>query len=541
MVGVSVIIIGIGVQVFLYVQSYTHYAPAPDGTYSEGIVGTMATLNPLYASSAPEVAASRLMFSSLYAYDKTGHLSPDLAERVTISPDGTKYVITLRHNAMWQDGQPLTSRDIAFTIDTIKKPASRVNSALAANWRDVTVETPDDYTVSFSLPAYASFMNALTFPVVPQHILGSIDPAALATASFSTNPVGSGPFQFRLLQSIDDVNGEKAVHMVTNKRYYGQTPLLSRFEIHNYSSTDSAAKALASSAVTAMVSLDASQLKGNVPHGYTTDAYPLNSAVYLIMNTTQPTLKDVKVRQAIQRAIDTAMIRSVAQNNVTEQHLPYVDSQVPGSPSAPTFDAAAANQLLDEAGWAKGTNGIRTKDGKPLELQLKTVKNPQYERVATEIATELHAVGIDVKTTAVDDRNRSANFVQTVLQSRDYDLLLYELTLGADPDEYAYWHSSQTGANGYNFANYSSAKADAALISARDRLDADLRNAKYITFAKQWLADAPAVGLFRQSLTYTHTARSSAVDHDAVLVAASDRFMNVERWTVNQQNIYNTP
>lgn len=538
---VGVIIMGLGVQVFLLADSYTQAAASADGTYSEGMVGTMSTLNPLYASSAPEVAASKLIFSSLYEYDQTGALSPDVAKNTAISADGKTYTVTLRDDVKWQDGRPLTANDVVFTINTIKNPATNATTLLASTWQDVSVKATGEYAVQFTLPVYAGFMQALTFPILPAHILQDINPANLTDAKFSLAPIGSGPFEFKLLQSVDDALGEKVIHMVANPNYYGPTPRLARFEIHNYASSSELNTALRTNEVTAVADIDSVAAKKNLPNGYQIQNYTIDDGVFLIFNTTQPDVKDVSVRQAIQQTLNIEDIRKAAGGNVPALDLPFIASQVPGAPHAQASNIKHARELLDAAGWKLNGAGQRVKDGTVLELQFKTISNPQYKRVAKAIVSQLAAVGIKVNLTVIDTSNRSSNFVQTVLQPRAYDMLLYELSVGADPDQYAYWHSSQTGIDGYNFANYNDPVADAALLTARDRLDPVLRTAKYTVFANQWLQDVPAVGLYQQTVTYVHTKKSTSINPSAKYVTTSDRYGNIANWSVGQQSVYKTP
>jgi len=105
---------------------------------------------------------------------------------------------------------------------------------------------------------------------------------------------------------------------------------------------------------------------------------------------------------------------------------------------------------------------------------------------------------------------------------------------------YAYWHSSQA-ASGLNFSNYKSSISDDALSSARSRIEPNLRNAKYITFANQWLADAPAIGLYQATMQYVHTKSIHALPKDFMLVSAADRYNDVRFWSVGDRMVYTTP
>lgn len=538
---VGVMILAVGAQFIWFQQSYQTTAPAPGGTYAEASLGPIDTLNPLYASSSAEIAASRLLFSSLFTYDSSGHLHGDLAESVQVDTTGTNYTVKLRPDVYWHDGELLTARDVAFTVNLIKNPETR--SPLRVNWSDVTVNAVDDATLQFHLPAvYAAFPNALTFSILPEHILASVAPGAIRENSFSRSPTGSGPFSFLLLQTVNADKQQKIVHMTAFAKYYGGAPQLNRFEIHSYDTQDAIAKALRSGEVNAAADLSGTDVTQIDTRNYVAISQPDDSGVYALLNTTSPILKDKTVRQALQLGTDTTAIRKALASNAQPLDLPFINGQLTGAdvPHAPASDATKAAAILDGAGW-KLSGGVRQKDGQKLALSVVTTKNPQYEKALENLAGQWRKLGVVVNTNVVDTSDPSTNFVQNVLQARNYDVLLYELFIGADPDVYAYWNSSQATSNGYNFSNYSNKIADDALASARSRLEPELRNAKYKTFARQWLDDAPAIGLYQPAVEYVYNKHVQSIDTSAVLVSPYDRYENVLSWTVNQKQVYKTP
>lgn len=538
---VSAIITVIGLQVGSSAQQYSAIASVSGGTYAEGVVGKLDTLNPLYASSGAEVAASRLLFSSLYDYDDTGNLRPSLARGLTIGNSGRLYTVTLREGVKWHDGADLTAEDVVFTIDTIKNPEARVRSSLATNWQSVEVRAASKYVVEFTLPAYAAFPHALTFPVVPKHILSRIATSAMQQSDFSRAPIGSGPFVYRLLQTADGVSAHRVLHLTANDTYYERAPRLSRFELHAYPDNAALVNAVKAHEVTAAVdaAMDEEAIQRS---GYQADTYPIDNGVYALMNTTNDIFRDQAVRKAIQQAIDTDKIRHVAGKGLARLDLPFITSQVEGAAAlaAPAADKTAADALLTKAGW-KVVNGVRTKGKQSLAFTITVPKNEQYERAAHEIASQLKDLSIRATITIIDTSLPRSNFIQDVLQARNYEMLVYELPIGADPDVFAYWHSSQRGAGGYNFTNYRSGVADAALMSARDVTAEQLRHAKYMVLAKQWLRDAPAVGLYQQAMSYIHNPGSNSMAEGTRLVSPSDRYGNLTFWTVDRAHVYKTP
>jgi len=537
---IGVMIVAVAVQFMWFQRSYQTTAAAEGGTYAEALLGPIDTLDPLYASSSAETAASRLMFSSLYNYDRTGHLRGDLAENIQTDPTGTLYTVKLRPGVQWHDGATLSAADVAFTINLIKNPETR--SSLRVNWQDVKVKAIDDLTIQFQLPAvYAAFPNALTFSVLPEHLLKDVAPGAVRENSFSRSPVGSGPFSFRLLQTADSKQ-HKIVQMSAFDKYYAGKPLLNRFEVHAYDSQESIIKALRTGQVNAAADLAGTDNSQIDTQSYAIANQPVNSGVYALLNNYSPILKDKVIRQALQLATDTATLRKNLSTQVPVLDSPFINGQIAGAdvPHPAPLDVKKASALLDQAGWVM-KDGVRMKGDQKLALTVTTTKNEQYEKALESLAGQWRKIGVVVNTNIVNTADPSVNFVQNILQARNYDVLLYELFIGADPDVYAYWHSSQIGANGYNFADYSNKSADDSLASARSRLEPDLRNIKYKAFAKQWMDDVPAIGLYQSVSEYVYNKHIHSVDDSIKLISAYDRYTNVLEWSVNQKSVYKTP
>jgi ABC-type transport system substrate-binding protein len=127
------------------------------------------------------------------------------------------------------------------------------------------------------------------------------------------------------------------------------------------------------------------------------------------------------------------------------------------------------------------------------------------------------------------------------LQPRDYDVLVYEIELGSDPDQFVYWHSSQKLVSGLNFSNYSNANVDEVLATARGKAEPALRQAKYKTFINEWINDAPAIGLIQSNLNYAVMNGTSVFSSKDVFVNQEARFNQLSDFSVNQASVYTTP
>ena len=138
------------------------------GTYVEGTVGTIKTLNPLYASNESELALSRIMFSSLFKMDNTGHLNTDLVKKYSISEDGKTYTLELKKNVKWHDGEVLKANDVVFTFNLMQNQEAR--TVLGSNWKNINkikVQSLGDEIVKFELPLkFTNFINSLKLETI---------------------------------------------------------------------------------------------------------------------------------------------------------------------------------------------------------------------------------------------------------------------------------------------------------------------------------------------------------------------------------------
>jgi peptide/nickel transport system substrate-binding protein len=537
-IAIGLLIGATGLQLVWYQQNYRTEAIPSSGTYAEAVLGPADTLDPLFASSSAEQSASSLLFSRLYNYDTSGHLGGDLASSMTIDTTGKIYTVKIRPDAKWHDGLKVSAKDVAFTVGLLQNPA--VHSTITV-WSNISVAVLDDETITFTLPAvYAAFAHALTFPILPEHILSKVEPNALRSDVFSDKPIGSGPFKLLFVQNVD-TTGHKIIHMERNSSYYKGSSKLDRFQLHVYSDRGAILRALSSAEVNAATDLTASDVNQVDTERYNINTAPIKSGVYALLNTSANSLKDKIVRQALQEGTDTVAIRNQLPSGAPELDLPFTTGQLSGDvPKAPSYNPEAAGKLLDEAGWILD-GSVRKKDGVELKLRVTTTKDNDYEHVLEVLAGQWRELGVVVDTVVLETSESTQGLVQNTLQQRDFDVLLYQLIIGADPDVYAYWHSSQVSSRGFNLSNYTSVISDDALSSARSRLEPGLRNAKYLTFARQWIADVPAIGLYQSTVHYVYSKNVTPFKSTNSLVTSIDRYEDVLYWSVGSQTVFKTP
>lgn len=529
------LLVGLGIyQIVTLPGYYQKVRPIPGGIYTEGIQGAFTNANPLYAVSPVDASVSHLIFSGLLTYDADNRLTGDLAEKWTFDETGKQLTVQLRSGLFWHDGKPLTAADVVFTYNAIQHPDAR--SPLAQSFKDVTVQAADARTVTFTLPSsLSSFPNSLTNGIVPKHLLSGIKPSELRSAQFNTvRPVGSGPFQWSSVTVTGETveSREERVTLSAFKRYHQGAPKLESFVIRTFRTAASLKKAMEKNELSAAVGIQAldPDLKAK------SYSFPLTAQTNIFLKTTHPKLGDKRVRQALAYATDRAAIIGALGYPAQAVRSPFLRGQIGYSAAylLPNNDTKEADRLLDEAGWQKNSTGVRTnKDKATLDIDLVFQDDPDQRVVVDEIERQWRNIGVGVKKIPLD-----ATTIDTeLISSHDYMMLLKGITVGADPDVFVYWHSSQYDPRlkvRLNLSEFNNKVADSSLETGRTRLDPAVRAVKYRPFLEQWKENVPAITLYQPRFLYV--ARSTVYNlQEQTLNTATDRYRNVHNWMVAEE------
>jgi len=525
---VLICLIGLGNQAFREFRLSQYLVPVSGGIYTEAAVGNVKVLNPILPDNSTSDDINRLIFSGLTQYNGQRQIVPDLATSWSISPDGKTYTFHLRKGVEWQDGVPFTADDVVFTLAAIQNPDTR--SPLAPSWQGVTATAPDPNTVVFSLPdPLSSFIDSTTVGILPRHILGSIDPQTMRENSFNQNPVGTGPFE---LQSFAPSANE--VSLVANPHTYTAKPRLDGVTFHIYGSSGDALAAYAKHQVNGVSRLDPSQLaEATQLQSLTVTSLSLPEEQILFFQQGDSLAGDATLRKILTRSLNRNEISQAATNG---QGLPLEQPLLPGQLGytdkyAPTpLTPKDAEAALNAAGWKLANNSkVRQRNGQKLDLTVVTLQGSELEVAAQEIAKQWAPIGVDLNINAVS----LTELEESYIRPRHYQLLLYGENIGADPDVYAYWDSSQKSDPGLNLSEYSSGVADTALETGRILTNPAERAVKYDRFLQAWDSDQPAAILYEPVYLYAQDQSVEGLDAHK-LVDPSDRFYNIENWTVRQ-------
>lgn len=530
-----VLIGGVVLQTRFLNDYYQVLKPASGGSYTEGIIGTFTNANPLYASGGVDGAVSKLIFSGLMKYDENNQLIGDLAEKWTVDETGIRYEVKIKDNLWWHDGVAITAADVIYTYQTIQNPDAK--SPLSSSWSGIKLEQKDDKTVVFTLPnTLSSFPYALTNGIVPKHLLEQFPVSQLRSVRFNTvGTVGSGPFKWDAVEvtGLTPETRQERIGMVANEKYHDGAPKLQRFTVVSYRNEEQLLDAFNNREVDAIVGL--SSVPDTVLENKTVREHniPLTGEVLVFLKTSHPILADVKVRQALVKASNPSEIVDGLDHPVIAARGPLLASHLGYDKALVQFptNVEEARQLLDSAGWVTGSDGIRIKGDQKLSFKLLAQATSEYNYVTRSLQKQWREVGVDVSVDQPSDRD-----LQEAVAQHGYDALLYGISLGIDPDVFAYWHSSQADPRAptrLNLSEYKSSVADRSLEAGRTRSDNAVRAAKYRPFLEAWRNDAPALVLYQPRFLYVTHGEVYGFN-PRTLNNATERFNSVEDWMVRE-------
>jgi peptide/nickel transport system substrate-binding protein len=470
-----------------------------------------ANLNPLFLhqdAASVEQQVARLSFEPFIEFDPAGREIPELLARVPtqsngdLSPDGRTIVYRLRPQVRWSDGVAVTSADVLFTLRAILDPRNPVPSHEGYDLID-RAEARGPHVVVFHLkhawaPAVDTLFSYGFRPqfVLPAHVLRAQVP--LAQAAFNGAPtVGDGPYRF-----VSWRRGESMLY-VANSRYWRGAPRAQRLDIR-----------IIPDPATNLVLLQSRELDWNLIapvqqdtlQSHTDIAYryvPTGVVAGLTLNLSHAPLNDVRVRRAIAMAIDRPGISrkiTLGRYPVTDAIQPRFSWAFDASVKEPQYDPAGADKLLDSAGWRRGSDGMRRKNGKAMTLLYVQFKDTATGvRVATAAQAMLHRRGIDVAMKSISGAQLFLPHTG-VLASGNYDLAYVPFTMGSDPDDSSILRCGAPS-NYMRYCNPQVDRLEAAAVMSPSRVD---RKMLYARIEHIVAADVPILYLFDANYIYAY-------------------------------------
>lgn len=470
-----------------------YYPPETGGTLVDAMIAEPSGLIAMIAGESAASAIAGNIFNTLLKYDKNLELEGDLVKSWDISADQKTITFHLKPDMKWSDGQPLTSADVLFTWQLVTDDHTR--TPYGADFKLVQkAETPDPLTfrVSYAQPYAPALDSWAGLQILPKHILQGQD---INTTAFARHPVGSSYYK------LDRWDTGERISLVRNPyATQGQARidrLVSRF-IPDVASQflELLADNIDSMGLNPIQYARIFPARPDLEKRIARYKELGNSYTYLGFNLRHKPFDDIRVRQAINYAIDKQeLIDGVLLGLGEPVSSPYKPGTRWTNPDLEPYpyDVAKAKTLLRQAGFDDHDgDGILDRNGKPLAFEILTNQNKQREMSAVLIQRRLREIGIDAQIRVLE----WASFVGRYIKTGDFDVVLLGWSLSLDPDQFSIWHSSQQAPGQFNFIGYSNPRVDQLLEQGRLELDPDKRMKIYHEFARILLEDSPIVYLY---------------------------------------------
>jgi peptide/nickel transport system substrate-binding protein len=521
--------------------------PATGGVYSEALVGSLGRLNPLLDWNNPaDRDVNRLLFSSLIRFDERGLPQTDLAESWGVNEEGTIYNFTIRSNAVWHDGEPVTSDDVIFTIELLKSDGSLFPQDIKELWRNVEVTKLNDTNLKFTIPEpFAPFLDYLTFGVLPKHVLEGVPPEGLDTAEFNLAPVGSGPYKFdHLILEGGQISG---VVLTSFDNFYAKKPFVPQVVFRYFPSSAVALDAYEQGDVLGISRISKDVLNEALAQpnlSVYTSRMPQISMVLLNLNNPEATfLQETEVRRALLLALNRQRMIS----NLLQGQAIVADGPIfPGSwayfngVEHLEYDPDQALSMLKSAGYVIPAEGgaVRAKEGKSLTFTMLHPEDELHTILAQTMQESWAQIGVQVNLQPVPyDR-----MVFDYLGPRSYQAALVDLNLARtpDPDPYPFWHQAEA-TGGQNYSQWDNRTASEYLEQARVNTDFDVRTRLYRNFQVMFAKEMPSLPLYYPVYSFGVDAQVLGVQV-APLSDISDRLALITNWyLVTRRALETTP
>jgi peptide/nickel transport system substrate-binding protein len=559
-------VISFGIAGSLFVVSRVIAVPVVGGTLTEALIGQPKYLNPLDAlANDVDRDLIRLIYSGLFRFEGADAV-PDLAESYSWSDDRKTLTVSLRKDARFHNGDPVTPEDVRFTFDSLENPDR--TSPLLPFFRGVKVAAVDDSTLTFTLDAPdAAFLTKLSVGILPSRLWQDIQATSARLSDLNLKPIGSGPYQVKSF-SRDSLGNIHSFSLERFDGYYGLKPYLKTLTFQFFGDRKEALDAFKADLVDALAfvsTADAIKLAGT---SRTHDLHlELPQETTAFFNVKDKTLSNPKVRQALALAVNRADLVSAFQGSAEAVTGPY-----PFAAASTTMeDLERARDMLTDAGWVVPSNGnvriwqppklppkpptVKKVKGKTVTVPVVPTSTPPLASggapVSTPSSTEL-TLTIDIPDdpdvqTAADALTRqwsllgvkvtvealpTDELVRLATRDRSTQVVLLNVLLGPEQDLFPFWWSGQVTDRGLNLSSFADRTLDDELQAAKRATSSDQLLAARQAITDTLNSKAPAVFLIRPFQHYLLNSKLQDVGDRQIAYNPAERFQDLMRWYV---------
>ncbi len=481
-----------------------------DNTFVVGTPEAKGVFNPIYYASAYDGNVVTMIFEGMIERDIEGAWQPALAESWEISEDGKTYTFKLKKDVVFSDGTPVTANDVAFTFKAIADPS--YDGRYQAVVQDIVgfdeyfggdenaftgIEVVDDHTIIFTFKeAIRTNISNFSLEIMPEHYYGFTYGDIAPLKEKMEEPVGAGPYKLAMFEP------KQFVKVTKNDKYFDAAAYKVENIVVKFVEQSTDQEEFLSGNIDFLPSvIQPEEIQMIRESGFADiHSYPRSGYGYLKFNTQSPLVSDMKVRQALQFAFDgQQFVEIMFQGLAVTQATPvsqvswaYTD-EIVNKLEKYDYNPAKANELLDEAGWAMGTDGIREKDGQKLILRIPAMPDHSILDILVPMLIEQYKViGVGVEVSYME-----FNSLLDLVYSEDgnFDLFFLATTIStADPDSlYTGYHSNFIGPGMNNTSRYANAKVDELLEKARRIQDPEEAKQYYYEIMEILNDEAPII------------------------------------------------
>lgn len=496
----------VAIAVFMACALGSCSSPAPPSTSTLVFAGPGVepdTLNPLLTQEDDVEDLALLYSATLFRVDDHDNLIPEDATVVPtranggISPDGRTITYHLRRGVTWQDGAPFTSADVAFSWHAVVNRDNNVSPRVGYD-QITNVTTPDSWTAIIHLrhpyaPIISQFGNYLEYPILPAHLLAKYP--NINSVPYNALPIGTGPYRV-----VEWARGDH-ITLEANPNYWRGPPAIKRLIFKFVPNPNTAAAQLQTGELDAWFNADPNLYPVLEHEPVTITKHPINDLHLLLLNLQDPILRDVRVRQAIESALNRPLIVRAVVHGLgipIDGDQPTFSWAYTQPPDAIQYDPNRASQLLNAAGWHFGSGGLRFKNGTELALELSGTQDvTAWQQVAALVQDSLRRVGISVTVkTFPTGLYFGAAAAGGILRGGKYQIAYDARLLGVDPNDVEYYGCDQFAPNGQNDVFWCDRKADRAMHDALRTYDKATRRRDYAIAQDEMAADVPLIPLW---------------------------------------------
>ena len=529
--------------IFLSVRWYfynTESVAKNGGDLKEGIVGQPTSLNPILSQNDTDKDLNSLVFNGLAKSDGNGGIVNDLAESIEKSEDGKKWIVRLRQDVLWHDGEPFSADDVIFTIKAIKDPDSRSSSSA---WQGVEIQKFNDYTVIFELKnPYAFFKENLKQKIIPEHIFSTIPLSNLYLSDYNFQPIGTGPYVFEKFEKNKNgfINYYK---FKANENYFQGRPYIDSYTVKFYKTEPEAIKAFNSRQIDLYAGIGSDNLE-NISRNFGEKSIYLARYYAVFFNQSiSKVLADKNVRYALNYATNRQDLVDIVFNGKA-QKMDGLFSQdiIAYEPSLNwEFSLEKASDILMKSGWKDedGDGVLEKKLAKdatvatPLSFRLIVPESASLIETASLLKDQWAKIGCRVEIQIVASKELQSNYIEP----RVYDALIFGNLLNYNPDPFPFWHSSQKLDPGFNLALYENSGADKTMEELRQSSNSETQINDLKKLQSFIFADAPAVFLFNPDYILVSLSNLNLGNTNRIN-SLSDRYCDIDNWFLKTKRVF---